>query len=579
MRFLIDLQCAQSGSRTRGIGRYALSLLDAMLPAADAAGHDVHVLLNSAFPATIPDLQRRYPELHAAHRIHIFHGLTGAGLHHQNGTWRKAVSGLMRDFAIAGLSPDAVFCPSIFEGDSEPFALSPLVLSESPTIAAHHDLIPAQLPAVYFDTNPDFKAFYQGRMNGIHSYSALIAVSEATRQEALDLLDYPAEHIHVILEDANAQFVVPDAMSLNDMAALRARYALARPYLLYVGSGEPRKNLTGLIRAYSALPRTVIESHDLVIAGQLTKEEVTGVHRLAEELSLDRSHIRILGHTPDADLPGLYGLAALFVMPSLREGFGLPALEAIRCGTLTLGANRTSLPEVIGTPETLFDPEDIPGMTALITRGLTDVAFRDTMQTQQMRHATRFSWKTAAQETLALLARYGRTASVAPQWPALQSRLDALESQAVAALQALPTPDNGLRDHDRDDLARAFAKTRLETEAAWRPRKLPKTGLSWQLEGPFDSDYSLASVNRETARALSRRGVDVALLSAEGDGPFDPDPNFLAAHSDLAALHVSAQESQAETTDVLSRNMFPPRVSDTRAPLNVLLGYAWEETG
>lgn len=579
MRFLIDLQCVQSGSRTRGIGRYALSLLDAMLPAAEAAGHELHVLLNSAFPKTIPDIQRRYPELHAAHRIHIFHGLTYSGLQQKNGPWRKAASELLRDFAIAGLSPDAVFCPSVFEGDSEPFALSPLVLSKCPTLATQHDLIPAQMPEVYFDNNPGFRKFYQSRLNSIPSYNALIAVSEATRRETLALLDYPVEHIHVVLEDADAQFVAPDGMSLTDMEGLRARYGLARPYLLYVGSGEPRKNLTGLIRAYGALPQGLIASYDLVIVGKLTQEETVGIGRLAREASLDPARIRILGHTSDADLPGIYGLAALFVIPSLREGFGLPALEAIRCGTLTLGANRTSLPEVIGTPETLFDPEDIAGMAALIIRGLTDTEFRDDMRKKQARHAARFSWSAAAQETLALLARYGKVAPPTADWPSLQSRLDELESQAIAALRSLCIPNDGLHDNDQNDLARALVKTRLDVEDAWRPYSLPETGLIWRIEGPFDSDYSLASVNRETARALSKRGIDVALHSAEGAGAFDPDPDFLAVHSDLAAFHTNGQETPPETTDILSRNMFPPRVSDMRAALNVLHGYAWEETG
>ena len=118
MRFLIDLQCAQSGSRHRGIGRYALSLLDALLPVAQAAGHEVHLLLNSAFPATVPAIRRRYPALHETRSIYVFQGLANSGLQDANGPWRKAASGLLRDLAIAGLVPDAVFCPSVFEGDS-----------------------------------------------------------------------------------------------------------------------------------------------------------------------------------------------------------------------------------------------------------------------------------------------------------------------------------------------------------------------------------------------------------------------------------------------------------------------------
>ncbi|KIN70144.1 Glycosyl transferase group 1 [Sulfitobacter noctilucae] len=573
MRFLIDLQCAQSGSRSRGIGRYTLSLLDAMLPQATAAGHDVHLLLNAAFPATIPDIQRRYPALHRSGHIHVFQGLDRSGLQDPNGPWRKAASGLLRDFAIAGLAPDAVFCPSVFEGDSEAFALTPLVLSDTPSLATQHDLIPAQMPAIYFDNNPGFAAFYRARMAEMQHFTALIAVSEATRQEARTLLDYPAAHLHLVPEDAGPQFTPPGAMSLSDMTDLRSRHGLMRPYILYVGGGEPRKNLMGLIRAYGGLPQGLRDAHDLVIAGTLTIEEHRNIHQLAQDLSLDLGRIRILGHTPEEDLPGLYGLAALFVMPSLREGFGLPALEAIRCGTLTLGTDATSLPEVIGTPETLFDPADIPAQTALIIRGLTDSDFAKRMRAAQQKHAAQFSWDKAACDTLALLERYAQTRTPVSDWPAVQSRLDALEPAAITALQNLP-PD-GLTEGDRDDLARALAITRLAIEDAWRPRTLPDGTLRWQIEGPFDSDYSLASVNRETALALEACGIDTALVSAEGDGAFDPDPAFLADHPDVATLHTKAPTPP----DILSRNMFPPRVSDMGAPLNLLHGYAWEETG
>lgn len=577
MRFLIDLQCAQSGSRTRGIGRYALSLLDALLPAAKAQGHEIHLLLNSALPASIPDLQRRYPGLHAAGHIHVFHGLTGSGEGVQNGAWRAAASACLRDMAIAGLCPDAVFCPSLFEGDRENVALGPLTLSQTPVIGAQHDLIPAQLPEIYFDNNPAYKAFYTARMQDARRCAALICVSEATRAETRTLLAYPPADLHVVLEDADARFAPPDAMSLEDMTALRARHGLMRPYLLYVGSGEPRKNLASLVKAYAALPRGLIDSHDLVIAGNVTPYETADLHQLARDHRLNPGHIRLLGQVQDADLPGLYGLAALFVLPSLREGFGLPALEAIRCGTLTLGAGTTSVPEVIGTREALFAPTDVPALTALITRALTDAAFRDDLIARQAAHAADFSWDKAAKETLAVFTRYAEETAPETGWPQVQSRLDDLEARTVAALRALP--EEGLTDRDRDDISRALAQTRLAIEGAWRPRALPGNGLLWRLEGPFDSSYSLASVNRETAQALEAEGVEVALISAEGPGPFDADPDFLAAHPDLAAQHAKGQHTPEETAHVLSRNMFPPRVADMRGPLNLLHGYAWEETG
>ena len=576
MKMLVDLQCAQSGSRHRGIGRYARDLLAALLPQAEAAGHEVHLLLNAAFPATIPDLQRRYPDLQAAGRIHVFHGLARAGVRDPDGPWRKAASRVLRDLAIAALAPDVVFCPSLFEGDSDPFALAPLTFSDTPVLGTQHDLIPLQLPEVHFVGNPAFETFYRQRLADLGGCAALIAVSETTRRETQARTAYPPDRIHVIPEDAAPRFAPPDDLSLEEMTDLRARHGLMRPYLLYVGGGEPRKNLTGLIRAFASLPRGLARSHDLAIAGRLTAQEHETVDALLGDLGLDPGHVRRLGPVSDADLPALYGLAAVFVMPSLLEGFGLPALEAIRCGTLALGADASSLPEVIGTPEALFDPQDPAAMAALIARALEDAGFADRLRAAQKAHAARFSWDRAARDTLALLGRHARPAPRRDAgWPALMAGLDLLEDRALEALRALPRPG----DASLDDTARALARTRAALEAAARPRALPQEGITWRLEGPFDSDYSLASVNRETALALDRQGTEVALVSAEGPGPFDPDPDFLAAHPGLAALHDRAGGTAPEAAHVLSRNMFPPRVSDMRGPLNLLHGYAWEETG
>ena len=579
MRFLIDLQCAQSGSRNRGIGRYALSLLDEMIPAAEDSGHEIHLLLNSAFGGTIPEVQRRYLNLHEQQCIHIFHGLNNSSLNHENGNWRKSASEIICDFAIKAIEPDVVFCPSIFEGDSENFALSAPNLLDIPVVATQHDLIPIQMPDVYFEKNPQFESFYKSRLKSIKEYKALIAVSKATRDETLSILKYPTEQLYVVPEDADPKFKYDDTISLNKIEAIRTRYGLSRPYLLYVGSGEPRKNLIGLVRAYSRLTPDLRETHDLVVIGSLTKEEADGLRRLREELFINADNIRLLGKVSDVDLPMLYTLASIFIMPSFYEGFGLPALEAIRCGTLTLGANRTSLPEVIGTPEALFDPANIDEIATLITKSLKDQGFASRIKSAQTAHSAQFSWSKAAQDTLKILERYARENSASTEWSELQTRLNELEAQAIESLRNLPKPETGLRPQDQNDLARALSNTRLSCQAAWRPRPLPQTPLRWHLEGPFDSTYSLASVNRETATALDRRGVDIALVSAEGDGPFDPDPTFLKEHPKLAELHQRGMKRPPNQADVQSRNMFPPRVWDMEAPFNLLHGYAWEESG
>ena len=117
MRMLIDMQAAQSGSRQRGLGRYTTALTSALIPVAEAAGWEVHLLTNRAFHGTLPGLQRLYPDLHAKGRIHAFSGLAASGLDDPNGLWRKDISGYLWDMAVAALQPDVVFRTSLFEGD------------------------------------------------------------------------------------------------------------------------------------------------------------------------------------------------------------------------------------------------------------------------------------------------------------------------------------------------------------------------------------------------------------------------------------------------------------------------------
>src|SRR6056297_1878974 len=118
MRLLIDLQSAQHDRQNWSAGAHLLELVDAMLPIAERDGHDIHLLLNNAFPATIPYVQRRFPKLQAQYRIHVFQGLEASDFAAPIRYWRAAASGLLRDFAIASLSPDAALSSSLFHEGS-----------------------------------------------------------------------------------------------------------------------------------------------------------------------------------------------------------------------------------------------------------------------------------------------------------------------------------------------------------------------------------------------------------------------------------------------------------------------------
>jgi glycosyltransferase involved in cell wall biosynthesis len=182
--------------------------------------------------------------------------------------------------------------------------------------------------------------------------------------------------------------------------AVKARYGIAGDYALFVGTLQPRKNLIRLIEAFSNF-RFPISDFRLVIAGKkgwLYQE----IFRWVEELGLEKKVV-FTGYVPEGDLPVLLSGARLFVFPSLYEGFGLPVLEAMACGTPVVCSNASSLPEVAGDAAVLVDPQDVEGLAAAMERVLGDEELRAELIVRGFEQARKFSWERCARETLDVL--------------------------------------------------------------------------------------------------------------------------------------------------------------------------------
>jgi glycosyltransferase involved in cell wall biosynthesis len=240
-------------------------------------------------------------------------------------------------------------------------------------------------------------ARYYGQIDeAVRKTDHIIAVSESTRQDTIKLLGVPEPKITVIHEAAN-----PIYRQVNVEEAHRyvtQTYDLDQEYILFVSTIEPRKNLPGLLQAYRKLLDDYKRPEKLVLAGSrgwLSEE----VYDTVTALNLD-GHIRFLGRVPSDHLVYLYNAARILVHPSFYEGFGLPPLEAMTCGTPTIVSNVSALPEVVGDAATLVDPHDIDGLTVAMWRILTDEDLRANLIAKGLKRASKFSWKRAAQETL-----------------------------------------------------------------------------------------------------------------------------------------------------------------------------------
>jgi len=208
-------------------------------------------------------------------------------------------------------------------------------------------------------------------------------------------LQVSPEKVHVIYEAAAPQYRVITAAA--ELERVRQRYHLQQPFVLYVGTIEPRKNLTRLVQAFAQAHRRNPE-FELILVGQLGWQ-YESLLKAIEEAQLG-SAVRRLGYVPNEDLPALYNLARLLAFPSLYEGFGLPIIEAMACGTPVLTSQGTALAEVAGEAALLIDPLEVAAMVEGLMCLLNTAPLRDELRERGLQRAAEFSWTRTAAETV-----------------------------------------------------------------------------------------------------------------------------------------------------------------------------------
>lgn len=225
----------------------------------------------------------------------------------------------------------------------------------------------------------------------------ILVDSRATHDDLINLLDVPPEKVTVHMLGVNTAFrPLPD----ETVRAARQRLKLPTDYILFVGTFEPRKNIPGLLDAYHILRQELPDAPPLVMVGRrgwLYDEIFTRV----DALQL-REHVTWLENADHADLPAIYNGAALLVVPSHYEGFGLTALEAMACGTPPIVANRSSLPEVVGDTGLLVDPDDAANIAGAIQRLLHDTTLHDQLSAAGLARAATFTWRKTAETVLTI---------------------------------------------------------------------------------------------------------------------------------------------------------------------------------
>ena len=265
-----------------------------------------------------------------------------------------------------------------------------------PVIATIHDLAFEHLPETF-----NRRSWMQLRLTVRHTArraAKIITGSEYSRRDICKTYSIPPEHIVVTPGAASAHFApVTDETELRK---IRQKYGIDSDYILSLGSIQPRKNLGRLIDAYSSLRSLRARSKlpKLVIAGKrgwLERE----IFRAAERSKFGKD-ILFVGYVPEPDLPALFSGALVFVYPSYFEGFGLPVLEAMQCGTPVIAGNRTSIPEISGDAALLFDPFDTEAVRDALARMTDDAGLRTSLRQRGLDRANEFNWTKTAELTL-----------------------------------------------------------------------------------------------------------------------------------------------------------------------------------
>lgn len=398
MRIVLDLQGAQTESRNRGIGRYSISFAQAIVR--NRGDHEVFLALSGLFPESIEPLRAAFHGLLPQENIRIWSAPGPVSESHYGNEDRRETAEILREAFLASLQPDVIHICSLFEGyvDDAVTSIGKFDVY-TPVSVSLFDLIPLLNCDKYLKPNLRYFDYYYRKITWLNQASCCLAISESAQMEGRKYLPRPDESIYNVSTAIEPHFR-KCAVSELDAAQLCQSLGIDRFFILHTGGCDERKNLPRLIQAFAALPSHIRQGYQLLFVGKMPEYHQSQFIQTAESCGLHTDDLILPGYVNDEDLIKLYNLCHLYVFPSWHEGFGLPALEAMACGAPVIAANTSSLPEVIGLAEALFDPFDISSITSKMEAALLDGAFRVRLKEHGQLQVIKFSWDNTAQRAL-----------------------------------------------------------------------------------------------------------------------------------------------------------------------------------
>ncbi|MEZ5175363.1 MAG: glycosyltransferase family 1 protein [Acidimicrobiia bacterium] len=449
---ILDIQGAQSQLHPeRGIARYVFELSKALW---ESNPERIHAIVANA-------------RLGMTDAVRFF---AGTGKLAWNNSSGDHIIPPRRRFGYYQMSP---FELAGFEEQLPRYARS----SEALTIVTAFDFIPLRFPEQYL-SDPDWNARYTTRLSMVRDADAVLAISESTARDTVELVGATENRVSVIGTGVSTLFR-PSADRAQALAELQDGLTGIRPGFIFSVAGvDSRKNLGGLLKAYSGLPRSMRQDHQLVVTCRLSDQQRADILATASDLGIE-SDLLLTGTVADGTLLRLYQTTRLFVFPSLWEGFGLPLAEALACGAPAICSDRGALPEVLPRRECQFDPENSTEVTEAIANALQRPT--DQLESKELGDTIveRFSWQRVATRALKAIDEMQADAqrrrftvwNPHPRWAFVMSTQSSMElrknTELAKAIAQHVDLDVFVADLDDTDAPGPYVTRRLADLAAW----------------------------------------------------------------------------------------------------------------
>jgi len=389
MRIGVDATC---WANPRGYGRFTRNMLRVLL----AIDHENHyVFFMDSLAASATDLPDKIE--------HKIVDLSESPTQAASADGRRSVKDMLKmGLAVSREKLDIFFYPSVY-------TYYP-IFSSAKKIVAIHDVIAEKYPELIFKSRKN-RFFWDAKTwLAVRQADLILTVSRFSQQGIAQHFGVPESEIRVVTEGAGDSFY--PVKDRGGMAGKLSTHGLdeSTRFILYVGGIAPHKNLSVLVRAFSKLMNeTGYKKLKLVLVGDYKNDVFLMDEALKKTMnqSAFRERVVFAGYVPDEELNLLYNAAEVFVLPSFCEGFGLPALEAMSCGTVVIGSSTTSVPEVVGDAGLFFDPENEQELTDCLRRVLDDDQIREELGSRSLQRATTFSWEKSASDMLRVIQDLG----------------------------------------------------------------------------------------------------------------------------------------------------------------------------